>query len=861
MLQSFIVRTVGFCTRHFHGVILVALVAAIGSGIYAARHFAIDTNINDLLSSKLPWRQQELAFRAAFPQTTDLILIVVDAATPESTQAAAQALEQGLANKPGLFRSVRDQRDTPYFRRTAMLFLPPDDLARAMGQFTNAEPIIGVLVRDPSLRGCIAVLSQALANAKQGRLDDLARPLHLAAATLEDVALGRAAAFSWKSLLQDSPSDLRRIIEVWPVLNHTELEPGGKATAAIRRTADDLQLAANYGATARLTGPIPVADEEFGAVRQGLVLNSVVTGAIVIAILWLALRSMRLVAAVVVNLAVGLVITAAVGILLVGALNPISMAFAVLFVGLGADFAIQFSIRYRAKRHETNDLDRALTEAAAVVGIPLTLAAGAAAAGFLSFMPTSYTGLAQLGIIAGCGMVVAYVASLTLLPALIHAVAPPREPKTLTLPALAPADAVLKRHRFLVVAATALVVAAGLPALSKLQFDFNPLDLRERNSETIATLLELGNDEPVNTAEVLARSDADAAAVVKRLSALPEVARTSTLDNFIPPDQDRKLPAIRTAERALAPTLRVPARPAPADADTVVALRNGAQTLADTADEQAGPGADAARRLADALTRLAQSDAGERARATAAFIRPLQIDLDDLRQSLQAQPVTRASLPADLVRDWVAPDGRVRVEAIPKGDSNDNDTIVRFARAVLQVEPDATGRAIGTMEWGETIVRAFIEAGMLALCSIAILLWIVLRRLSDVLVTLVPLVAAAMVTLEICALAEFPLNYANIIALPVLLGVGVAFKIYYVTAWRRGQSDFLQSTLTRAVFYSTLLTATAFGSLWLSNHAGISSMGKLLALSLACTLAAAALFQPALMGDPRKPSARASPGV
>jgi len=223
--------------------------------------------------------------------------------------------------------------------------------------------------------------------------------------------------------------------------------------------------------------------------------------------------------------------------------------------------------------------------------------------------------------------------------------------------------------------------------------------------------------------------------------------------------------------------------------------------------------------------------------------------------------VTRASLPADLVRDWVAPDGRVRVEAIPKGDSNDNDTIVRFARAVLQVEPDATGRAIGTMEWGETIVRAFIEAGMLALCSIAILLWIVLRRLSDVLVTLVPLVAAAMVTLEICALAEFPLNYANIIALPVLLGVGVAFKIYYVTAWRRGQSDFLQSTLTRAVFYSTLLTATAFGSLWLSNHAGISSMGKLLALSLACTLAAAALFQPALMGDPRKPSARASPGV
>ena len=174
----------------------------------------------------------------------------------------------------------------------------------------------------------------------------------------------------------------------------------------------------------------------------------------------------------------------------------------------------------------------------------------------------------------------------------------------------------------------------------------------------------------------------------------------------------------------------------------------------------------------------------------------------------------------------------------------------RFARAVQAVEPGATGEAIGSTEWGGTIVKAFAEAAALALFSIAVLLWIVLRRLTDVLVTLIPLLVAGVVTLEICGLTNFELNYANIIALPVLLGVGVAFKIYYVTAWRRGESNFLESVLTRAVFYSTLLTATAFGSLWLSNQPGISSMGKLLALSLACTLTSAALFQPALMGNP-----------
>jgi hypothetical protein len=187
-----------------------------------------------------------------------------------------------------------------------------------------------------------------------------------------------------------------------------------------------------------------------------------------------------------------------------------------------------------------------------------------------------------------------------------------------------------------------------------------------------------------------------------------------------------------------------------------------------------------------------------------------------------------------------------------KGDANDTEAVGAFARAVLAAAPDATGEAVGIYESGATIVHAFLQAGAWALISISILLWIVLRRIGDVLLTLVPLLLAGVVTLEICALIDFPLNFANIIALPLLLGVGVAFKIYYVMAWRAGQTALLQSSLTRAVFFSAMTTATAFGSLWLSSHPGTSSMGKLLALSLACTLAAAVLFQPALMGKPRE---------
>ena len=238
--------------------------------------------------------------------------------------------------------------------------------------------------------------------------------------------------------------------------------------------------------------------------------------------------------------------------------------------------------------------------------------------------------------------------------------------------------------------------------------------------------------------------------------------------------------------------------------------------------------------------------------AEAAFIMPIKSDLDDIRNYLQAKPITIANLPRDIALSWRNPDGRIRVEALPKGDPGDNDNVRAFARAVLAVEPTAVGGPISIVESSDTVVSAFFEAGAWALVSIAILLWLALRRVGDVLLTLVPLLLAGVVTLEISVLIGLPLNFANIIALPLLLGIGVAFKIYYMMAWRAGRTKLLQSSLTRAVIFSAATTATAFGSLWFSSHPGTSSMGKLLALSLACTLAAAVLFQPALMGRPRK---------
>jgi hopanoid biosynthesis associated RND transporter like protein HpnN len=328
-----------------------------------------------------------------------------------------------------------------------------------------------------------------------------------------------------------------------------------------------------------------------------------------------------------------------------------------------------------------------------------------------------------------------------------------------------------------------------------------------------------------------------------------------SIDFFVPKDQQVKLAAINKAADVLGPTFRESKLERPTDSENVEALNDAATALRQAAAGKTGPGADAMNRLAGLLEKLAQSSEAQREEAQNVFIVPLGVALEDVSNALLAKPISFETLPKSLVSDWMTPDGRTRVQATPKGDPNDNETLREFARAVLAVEPTAIGGPISILEAGNTISLAFIQAGLCALVSITVLLWIVLRRFTDVLLTLVPLILAGALTLEICVLAGIPMNFANIVALPLLLGIGVAFKIYYVVAWRGGSTNLLQSSLTRAIFYSALTTATAFGSLWFSSHPGTASMGKLLAISLVTTLLAAVLFQPALMGKPREDSA------
>ncbi|WP_231712368.1 MMPL family transporter [Vineibacter terrae] len=859
MLASLVLVVVRVCCRHAWIVMILALVLGAGGAAYTAAHFRMDTNSENLVSPQAPWRQEVLRYDAAFPHQNNLIAVVVDGVTAERADEAARLLAAALAENRTLFTSVRRPDGGPFLERHGLLLLPLADVQKTTEQLIEAQPLLGVLAADPSLRGIMTALATMLEGVEHGQiqLQELDAPIKAFADTFQAVVDGKPAYFSWTALIgepQAGPPPTRRFIEIQPRLDYDALMPGEAASAAIRAAAEKLGLTPQAGVHVRLTGPVPMADEEFATIAEngGLLATFMIVA--VLAMLWLAVRSVRMIVAILVTLIIGLVATSALGLAIYGAFNVISVAFIVLFVGLGVDFGIQVCVRYRAERHRRDELRAALVQAGAGIGGGLTLAALAVAAAFYSFLPTDYAGLAQLGMIAGSGMIVTYVLSITALPALLALLRPRGEAEEPGFRRLAPLDqALARRARWVLGVATALGLAC-LALMPLLRFDSNPLNLRSRHSEAVATALDLMQNPQTspNFVNVLRPSHAAAKELADRLSKLPEVAHVLTIDTFVPDQQKEKLALLADAAGLLETVFNPLVRPRPPTRDDIASSFEATATaLKDAAGSGTADQAAQARRLAALLERLATAGPADWTSAEKAFLPSLKTMLDQLRAALHPEPITLDTLPPDFKRDWIAAGGLYRLQVFPSGDTLGNEALNRFTSAVLLVAPDATGTPIIIEESGKVIVSAFLKAGALSLVLIAVILGVALRRVGDVLVALAPLLLAGILTLASCVLLGIALNLANIIALPLLFGVGVAFDIYFVMAWRNGQRKLLRSPLTRAVITSAGTTAAAFGTLSFSSHPGTASMGVILLVSLFWILAAMLVVLPALLNVAR----------
>jgi hopanoid biosynthesis associated RND transporter like protein HpnN len=860
MLIRLLIRLVDFSRRHSLPVVIVGVLLAVFAAWVASVRLGVSTDTDLLFKDTLPWRQRAAEMNHDFPQFRDLLVAVVDARIPEEADATAAQLAAKLAADTAHFRTVRRPDSNPFLEKEGLLFLQPKQLSGLMDQTIDAQPFIGQLVADPSARGLFAALSLLGMGVTQGDADlsPYLTPIKGFHEAMADALAGHPKPLSWETLLGGGLSELAgpyHFVLVQPHQNFGALEPGGEATKTMRAVIADLPYVKSGDARVRITGQVALADEEFASVAQGAVEG--LLGSLVLITLWLflAVHTWRLIVPILMTLVLGLMLTVLFAAVAVGTLNLVSVGFGVLFVGIAVDFAIQFSVRYREFRFETGDPAAAMTQTARRVGVQILIAALATAAGFLAFVPTAFSGVAELGLIAGAGMIMAFICTLGFLPAAITLFRPRGEASEVGFAFAARIDPVIVQRRRPILLCFGLLAIAAVSVSPWLEFDSDPLDTKNPNTEAMRTLRDLINNPLTNpyTIDVLAPNASDAKVVGDKLETLPSVSGVISINSFVPADQQQKLAVIADANTILAPTLAPHGSSAPVTAEQIRMAAKAALAQIDPALAKLPKGHPLAL-VADDLRRM-QTASDEVAMATdSALTRFLPTQLARLRLALTAEPVTLSLIPPDFARDWMLPDGRARVQVNPKPEAQKPQGLKQFVQQVTAVAPEAGGSAVTIEATAETIVGAFRDAAVYAVIAIAVILFGLLRRVQDASLVMAPLLMSALLTLLVAVLLPLPLNFANIIALPLLLGVGVSFNIYFVMNWRAGQHRPLGSATARAILFSALTTGTAFGSLALSAHPGTSSMGKLLLISLGCTLLASLVFIPALLASMTPPT-------
>jgi uncharacterized protein len=851
--QRLLVGLVDWSRRNAALVVLIGVTLASFSAWYAAAHLGISTDTDLMFAPSLPWRQRAMIFKADFPQFQDLLVAVIDAREPEEAEATAAGLAEALRQDPAHFLTVRRPDALPFLKREGLLFLDEKQLESVLDRTIDAQPFLGELAKDPDARGLFAALSLLGIGVEQGQADlapyqTALQGFHTAIA---DAIAGHPHPLSWTRLLGGDLADLGgkyKFVLVQPQLDHHKLQPGGAASEAIRAAAAGLEFVKSGDARVRITGSVALADEEFASVAEGAVAGLIGSFLLISLWLFLAVRSWRLIAPILLTLGLGLMLTLLFATIAVGTLNLVSVGFGILFVGIAVDFAIQFCVRYRENRHEHPNPAAAMTETGRRVGGQILVAAAATSAGFLAFVPTDFQGVAELGLIAGIGMLIAFLCTLTFLPAAIGLFRPHGERAEVGFHWAAPLDEIVRRRRRPLLAMFGLLGGLGVILLPRLGFDADPLHTKNPNTEAMQTLYDLEDSPLTNpfTIDILASDTTAAAGLAERLRGLSTVSEVLSINTFVPKDQQAKLAQIEDASTLLGPSL-VPREPA--GPDTPAEIR----TAAAMALEKIGPALaklppnHVLAAIAGDLGKLRAAPESVLLSVDRALTRFLPTQLDELRTVLGAQPVGLQDIPLELARDWMLADGRARIQVLPRSEARSTSGLAKFVNEVTALAPDAGGSAVTIEATSATIVGSFRAAAISALVAIAIILLVALRRPLDVSLVLAPLLLSSLMTVVVIVLLPLLLNYANIIALPLLLGVGVSFNIYFVMNWRAGQTSVLGSATARAILFSALTTGTAFGSLALSGHPGTASMGRLLLISLGCTLIASLVFIPALL--------------
>ncbi len=865
-------RWVSSIQHHPLRVMTITLLLTVAVLFYSAANFRINTDVNSMMSDKLHFRKLEKDFQRAFPQLTDTIVVVISADTPEVAASARERLAGRLRQEAKLFKTVYEPGGGSFFEKNGLLYLSVNELEDLADNLAAAQPLLAMLSQDLSLRGLFSVLEKALqhpeeAGVRNGRMEILFDQMRQ---TFDRITVNQPYQMSWQNTMlsrMQSYQQRWQFIILQPYLKTNGFSSGEVPLKTVRRIANELGLDDANGIKVQITGDVALSHENLTEVRKSIGLATIVSLLLVAFILYIGLKGTgRLIFVSLTTLIIGLIWTMGFAIAFIGSLNMISVTFAVLFIGLGIDYSIQFCLRHM-ELIESGSLRRdSIISTAKGVGRALLLSCITTAIGFYSFLPTAYAGVGELGLISGTGMFISFFANLTVLPALLTLI-PVKERETLQI---SPVNKLLtipyKYPRFISIGA--LILGLGAAAvLPKVYFDYNPLNLYNPNSEAIITIRELFKDPEASpwTISILAGGEVNAKRLAERLRGLKEVKMAITVFDFVPQNQTEKLGVISDIKLFMPPSLnqvRITQSRYEQNVKALSILESAIERFLRSSTETENT---SVRRLYESIRkfRTLSNDPAKGNKAFAALEKGLLSNLPALfhrlETSLQATAFEASDLPRELASQYISTDGHYRVQVFPSEDIMNRDALARFVKAVRTIAPDATDAPVSIYESGMAVISSFRQATLYALVAILVFLLVELRSLYATGLILVPLVLAMLLTAAASAFLSIPLNFANVIVVPLLLGVGVHTGIIFIMRYQTEpppNGNMLTTSTARAVLFSSLTTMVSTGSLSFSSHRGIASMGKLLTICFGFLIISTLVLLPSLIELSKRYSGR-----
>ena len=840
-------------------VILLFIILCTVSLQYTINNLGVNTDTSELLSSDLPFQQNRARWENAFPQDAATILFVVESPTAEQTAMAANLLAERINANKQLFEYVYIPGDNAFFKQQGLLYLELDNLEDLATTLSDAQPFIGHLSENYHLQGLLEILGKALDNSDDELPMDLNPLLENIEQSLLAVQSNQKHYLSWQKLLSINQSSdrntLRSIVSARPIADFNSMKPVEQALNYARKITREIQ-SKDPQVSIRITGEKALEEDEMRVLAEDTVYAGIFALSLVIIVLLLGLRSVKLVLCTLITLIMGLILTAGFATVTVGHLNVLSVAFAILYIGLGVDFAIHICLSFRECWELHMSSEDAIKKSVKILGFSLFLCALTTSIGFFAFIPTDYKGVSELGLISGGGMFIGLFVSLTLLPVLLkvfsikkltHTQATKLPDWVCTFP--------FRYARGIRYISILLAIAATF-SLSHVRLDSNPVNLRDPNSESVIAFKDLLHSKTDSPFALIALSDSleNAEKISARMEELPSVNKTITLKSFVAENQDEKLEIIDDLSLVLSTDLDRFNRPLE-HANTrqgLLELQTDINTALANPSDKASPElllhlqeniedfiifADAADEPESVYQQLDNSILGL-----------FPYTMQQLDTSMGAYPFALNGIPTYISKNWVSPSGIYKVIIEPKKDLNIVDNLAEFAAEVKNIDNSVTGIPVSDLAAGEAITKAFIQAFSTAIIAVFLVLLIILRSFRNTLLVIWPLLLAGLLTAATNVLLNNPFNFANVIALPLLMGIGVDSGIHIMHRLHSGlkaNEHLLQTSTARGVFFSSLTTLLSFSSLAFTNHQGIASMGLLLSIGITFTLVCTLIVLPA----------------